>query len=82
MKSTESKGFFCVVYFTDTKRTCYYHKVWKPKKLAETLNNWLWIKCYIDKQDYYTNPKSNSYYKIFDKENGVVDFTFQPFSKK
>ena len=82
MKSTESKGFFCVVYFKDTKRTCYYHKVWKPKNLAITINNWLWMKCYIDKQDYFNNPKSNNYYVIFDSNNPITDFTFQPFSKK
>ena len=81
MKKSESKGFFCVVYFFDTKKTCYYRKVWRPKTLAATLENWLWLKCYIDKQDYYMNTKAESYYKKFDKNNPVEDFTFQAFSK-
>ncbi len=82
MKSNESKGFFCVVYFMDTKKTCYYHKVWKPKNLAEKLDNWLWIKCYIDKNDYYSNRKSENYHKILKNDVLVEDFTFQPFTKK
>ncbi len=82
MKTTESKGFFCVVYFYDTKRTCFYHKVWKPKNLASHLENWLWIKCFIHKEDYFGNTKANNYYKIFDKNNPVENFTFQPFSRK
>ena len=82
MKTKESKGFFCVVYFTDTKRTCYYHKVWNPKKLALSINNWLWIKSYVSSQDYYSNPKGNNYYAIFDAQNAIRDFTFQKFTKK
>lgn len=82
MKVAESKGFFCVVYFSDTKKTCFYHKVWKPKNLVLKIDNWLWVKIFIHKDDYFSNPKSNNYYKIFDQHNLVEDFTFQPFSKK
>lgn len=82
MKTNESKGFFCVVYFSDTKKTCYYHKVWNPSNLAAKLSNWVWIKSYIDKQDYYSDPKLDNYYKIFDKNNSIESFTFQPFLKK
>lgn len=82
MKAVESKGFFCVVYFWDTKKTCYYHKVWKPLNLSTTISNWLWIKCYISKEDYFSAPKANNYYRIFDKDNPVESFTFKKFSKK
>lgn len=82
MKVAESKGFFCVVYFSDTKKTCFYHKVWKPKSLVLKIDNWLWVKIFIHKDDYFSNPKANNYYKIFDQHNLVEDFTFQPFSKK
>lgn len=83
MKTKESQGFFCVVYFTDTKKTGYFHKVWKPSKLASYYaNKWLWIKIYKDKDDYYSNPKANNYYAIFDKENAVYEFSFHPFQKK
>lgn len=81
MKTTESKGFFCVVYFTDTKKTCFYHKVDKPFKLAKTLQNWKWIKSYINKQDYYGDPKANNYYAIFDDENPITEFNFKQVSK-
>lgn len=82
MKKRESEGFFCVVYFTDTKKTCFYHKSWKPEKLAKKLQNWKWIKVFIDKQTYYSNPKTTDYYAIFDDENPITSFSFQPFSKK
>jgi len=82
MKKTESKGFFCVVYFSDTKKTCFYHKVWKPKNLASQLQNWLWIKCFIKKEDYFSDTKANRYYRIFDKNNPVENFTYQIFSGK
>lgn len=82
MKTTESKGFFCVVYFSDTKKTCYYHKVWKPKNLAHKLENWLWIKCFVDKNDYYSNRKAENYFKILRNNSLIEDFTFQPFTKK
>lgn len=82
MKKKESKGFFCVVYFSDTKKTCYYHKVWKPKSLASKIDNWLWMKCYIDKQDYYQNTKAENYYKIFDKNHPIEEFTFGKIHNK
>lgn len=83
MKTVESQGFFCVVYFSDTKKTAYYHKVWNPSKLANYLSNkWKWIKIYKDKEDYYTNPKANNYYAIFNEENTVHEFSFHPFVKK
>lgn len=81
MKTRESKGFFCVVYFKDTKKTCFYHKVWKPRNLANALNNWLWIKCYVHKDNYFESPKMNNYFRIFDKNHPVEDFTFQQFNK-
>lgn len=82
MKKKESQGFFCVVYFADTKKTAYFHKVWNPSKLANFYaNKWLWIKIYIDKNDYYSDRQAQNYYKIFDKNTGVEIFTFQPFSK-
>lgn len=81
MKS-DSQGFFCVVYFTDTKKTAYYHKVWNPSKLAGTLQNWKWVKVFVDKQIYFSNTKTYDYYRIFDDKNPVTDFTYKPFSKK
>ncbi|PTT38371.1 hypothetical protein DBR28_08665, partial [Chryseobacterium sp. HMWF028] len=51
MKTTESQGFFCVVYDMTTKKTVWYNKVWNPSKLADNLTGknkeWLWIKSYI-----------------------------------
>jgi hypothetical protein len=82
MKVRESEGFFCVVYFSDTKKTAYYHKVYTPSKLAATLANWLWIKVFVDKQDYYSNTKTTSYHCIFDKNNPVTEFSYRPFLKK
>lgn len=82
MKERESEGFFCVVYFTDTKKTAYYHKVYTPSKLAGTIANWLWIKVFIDKQDYYSNTKTTNYHAIFDKNNPVIEFSYRPFLKK
>lgn len=81
MKTRESEGFFCVVYFTDTKKTAWYNKTWQPSKLAKSLNNWLWIKIYINKQDYFSNTKGTNYHAIFDKDNPIQEFTFKPFSK-
>lgn len=81
MKTRESKGFFCVVYFSDTKKTAYYHRVYAPSKLAKYLQNWKWIKSYVDKQDYYSDPKANNYYSIFDDENPITEFNYKPFSK-
>lgn len=85
MKKTESKGFFCVVYLSEEKKTTWYNKVWMPSKLADYLNKedkkWLWIKIFIDKQDYFSDTKANNYHAIFDKDNPVQQFTFQPFSK-
>lgn len=82
MKTKESEGFFCVVYFSDTKKTVWYRKTWQPSKLAKTLNNWLWIKVYINKDDYFLNPKANNYLAIFDKNNPIQEFTFKPYMKK
>lgn len=81
MAKTESKGFFCVVYFTDTKKTCYYHKVYTPSKLANTLQNWKWIKIFVDKQDYYADTKANNYFTIFDESNPITEFNFKRFAK-
>lgn len=81
MKTRESKGFFCVVYFTDTKKTCFYHKVYTPSDLAGKLQNWKWIKIYIHKEDYFSDPKAENYYKIFDDKNPVIVFNYKPFSK-
>ena len=83
MKATESKGFFCVVYLKDEKKTVYYHKVYTPSKLATFLaNRFLWIKIYIDKQDYFYNPKGTNYHAIFDTDNPVTIFNFKQFSKQ
>ncbi|MDR4895121.1 MULTISPECIES: hypothetical protein [unclassified Chryseobacterium] len=83
MKTTESKGFFCVVYDKEAKKTVWYNKVWEPAKLASYLSgknkDWLWIKIYIKKQDYFSNP--DSYHQIFDKDNPVIKFNYKPFSK-
>ncbi len=81
MKTTESKGFFCVVYFTDTQKTAYYHKVWQPSKLAKALKNWKWIKSFVDKQVYYHDTKTTAYHAIFDEQNPVTNFTYKNFSK-
>lgn len=85
MKKKESEGFFCVFYLKEEKKTMWYSKVWKPSTVAEYLDKqnkpWLWIKSYIHKNDYYSNPKGNNYYAIFDKDHPVRDFTFQPFTK-
>ena len=81
MKTTESSGFFCVVYFTDTKKTAYYHKVWQPSKLAKTLQNWKWIKSFVNKQDYYSDTKTTNYHAIFDDQNIITEFTLKPFLK-
>ena len=83
MKTKESQGFFCVIYFIDTKKTAYFHKVWNPSKLATYYaNKWLWIKIYKDKNDYHSNTTANNYYAIFDETNAVSNFTFHPFTKK
>jgi hypothetical protein len=86
MKKKESEGFFCVVYFTLDKKTTFYNKTWNPSKLADYLSRngktWLWIKIYIRKQDYLSNPQLDGYYKIFDKDNIVSNFTFKQFTKK
>lgn len=83
MKTTESTGFFCVVYDMATKKTVWYNKTWEPAKLANYLTSkgkeWLWIKSYISKQDYFSNPAS--YHAIFDKDNPVTSFNYKPFSK-
>lgn len=81
MKTKESQGFFCVVYFLDTKKTAYYHKVWQPSKLAGFLQNWKWIKVFVDKQEYYSNTKTENYHTIFDEHNPVTDFNFKPYQK-
>lgn len=85
MKKTESKGFFCVAYLTNEKKTIWYNKVWKPSKMADYLDKenkpWLWIKIFLHKNDYFSNPKANNYHSIFDKEHPVQDFTFQQFAK-
>lgn len=81
MAKSESKGFFCVVYFSDTKKTCYYHKVYAPYKLAATLQNWKWIKVFIDKQDYYADRKTKNYFCIFDEDSPVTVFNFKRFAK-
>ncbi|PTT36913.1 hypothetical protein DBR28_10445, partial [Chryseobacterium sp. HMWF028] len=61
-----------------------YNKVWNPSKLADNLTGknkeWLWIKSYIKKQDYQSNPEN--YYAIFDKENPVRVFNYKPFQNK
>lgn len=82
MKTKESEGFFCVVYFTDTKKTAYYHKVYTPSKLAGTLQNWLWVKIFINKEVYYANTKTTDYHCIFDKNNPIREFSYRPFLKK
>ena len=38
-------------------------------------------KIYISKDDYFSNPKANNYYAIFDQNNHITEFTFQPFTK-
>lgn len=61
-------------------KTAYYHKVYKPKKLADYLKNrWYWIKGYNTKQDYLDNK--NNWIFIFDKDNPVQDFSYKTFSK-
>lgn len=84
MKTRESQGFFCVVYDTVAKKTVWYNKTWNPSKLADYLSNkgkeWLWIKSYIKKQDYFSNP--DSYYAIFDKDNPITNFNYKPFQNK
>ncbi|RNA63930.1 hypothetical protein D1631_00015 [Chryseobacterium nematophagum] len=86
MKTKESEGFFCVVYLKEIKKTVFYHKTWNPSKLASYLKNndkeWLWIKVYIKKEDYYSNPTGNNYHTLFDNNNPPTDFNFRPFSKK
>lgn len=82
MENKKSKGFFCVVYFTDTKKTCYYRKVWQPSKLADALMNWKWIKVFVSKEDYFANTQGKNYLCIFDDENPVSSFTYQRFLKK
>lgn len=82
MAKIESKGFFCVVYFLDTKKTCYYHKVHSPYKLAFTLKNWKWIKIFLRKEDYHSNPKANNYFAIFDENNPVSVFNFKTSLKR
>jgi len=96
MKTRESEGFFCVVYFVleeeqrkdkngnlrkvITKgKTGYYHKVYTPKKLANYLKNWHWIKGYINKQDYFANPEN--YHFIFNADNPPTDFNYRTFSR-
>ena len=77
MVTPKKSGFFCVVYFTDTKKTAYYHKVYTPSKLARTLQNWKWIKIFKDKQEYFANTKTLEYFSIFDENNPVTDFNFK-----
>lgn len=66
--------------------TVYYRKVWNPSKLANYFysqkKEWLWIKIYTDKQDYFSCPKANNYYAIFDENNPVRSFNFSPFKKQ
>jgi hypothetical protein len=86
MKKTESKGFFCVVYLSEEKKTTWYNRVWMPSKLVEYLNkenkSWLWIKIYINKNDYFSNTKASNYHAIFDKDHPVHNFTFRQFANK
>lgn len=67
-------------------KTVFYHKYWKPSKLWDYLkgigHNIKWLKVFIDKNDYHSNPKANNYYAIFDDSNPVQHFTFKPFTKK
>ena len=94
----KEKGFFCVVYFIlkteDRKdkegnvrtvitegRTAYYHSQWNPSKLANALTQpILWMKIYLQKQDYKNNK--DNFYKIFDKNNSVHEFTYAQFYGK
>lgn len=82
MKNGNSGGFFCVVYFHDTRKTCYYRKVWSPAKLAAALQNWKWIKVFIEKQTYFANTQTQDYYCIFDENHPVREFTYKPFTRK
>lgn len=85
MKTRESEGFFCVAYLKEAQKTVFYNKTWNPSKLANYLSNngkeWLWIKIYIRKDDYFSDTKGNNYHAIFDKDNLVTNFTYKPFSK-
>jgi len=84
MKTRESQVFFCVVYDTAAKKTIWYNKIWKPSDLAKYLNGkgkgWQWVRSYIRKQDYLSNP--DNYYAIFDKDNPVTEFTYKSFQNK
>ena len=82
MKKQQTSGFFCVVYFDDTKKTCYYRKVYTPSKLARTLKNWKWIKIFINKEDYFNDTKTTNYHAIFDDENQITEFNYRHFNKK
>lgn len=81
----KNEGFFCVVYLKNEKKTVWYKKYWRPSKLANYLTDngkpWLWVKIYINKDDYFNNTKGTNYHAIFDADNPVTDFTFQPFRK-
>lgn len=71
------KGFFCVVYFKDDKKTVWYRNVRKPYRLANYYNGrWLWIKIFVDKQTYFSNSKTTDYYAIFDKNNDISVFSY------
>lgn len=98
MKSEKVRGFFCVVYFikkTEQRKdkegnertvitegkTAFYHSQWNPSKLANSLKEpYLWIKIYCQKSDYENNK--DSFYKIFDKDNAVTNFTYSQFFGK
>lgn len=79
MNAPKKSGFFCVVYFSDTKKTAYYHKVDTPSDLANKLTNWKWVKIFIDKSIYFNNTKTLEYIAIFDDKNPVTHFTFKNF---
>ena len=84
MKTINSQGFFCVVYDITTRKTVWYDKIWNPSNLAKYLNGkgeeWLWIRSYINKEDYFSNP--DNFYTIFDKDNPITDFNYKPFKIK
>lgn len=79
MNAPKKSGFFCVVYFSDTKKTAYYHKVYTPAKLADKLDNWKWIKIFVDKSIYFNNTKTLDFTAIFDEKNAVKNFNFNNF---
>ena len=85
-KKKSSGGFFLVVYMLEEKKTVYYRKWWNPSKLVSYFKSigkeFLWIKIYIQEEDYLVNPKGKNYYRIFDKNNPVEDFNYYKFSNK